>query len=61
MAEPFLFNYSRKNAEGQLEQDTAGEYFPVIFLKDGRLAVVTPLLSPDGARKGFTWRPILVP
>jgi hypothetical protein len=34
-------------------RDTAGEYLGVTFLRDGSLAVVTPIQS--GRRVGFSW------
>lgn len=37
-------------------RDTAGEYFPVVFLSDGDLAVVTPIRNFDTSRHGFSWR-----
>lgn len=37
-------------------RDTAGEYFPVAFLHDGRLAVVTTIQDDQGKRRGFAWR-----
>jgi len=35
---------------------TAGEYFPVAFLRNGRLAVVTTIQNDQGNRNGFDWR-----
>lgn len=38
-------------------KDTAGEYFPVIFLKDGALAAVTTIQDDQAQRFGFKfWR-----
>jgi len=34
-------------------RDTAGEYLAVAFLRDGTLAVVTPIQAPG--RRGFAW------
>ena len=34
---------------------TAGEYLPAIFLRDGRLAVVTPIQNRPAKRLGFTY------
>jgi hypothetical protein len=34
---------------------TAGEYLPVIFLHDGRLAVVTPIQNRSAKRLGFSY------
>ena len=37
-------------------RDTAGEYVPVLFLRDGRLAIATTIQDDQGKRFGFTWR-----
>lgn len=37
---------------------TAGEYFPVIFLADGGLAVVTPIFNRSSGKMGFVWQRI---
>jgi photosystem II stability/assembly factor-like uncharacterized protein len=34
---------------------TGGEYLPVLFLSDGDLAVVTPIVNLAEQRQGFTW------
>ena len=36
-------------------RDPGGEYVPVAFLKDGSLAVVTPIQNPRAGRFGFSW------
>ena len=36
-------------------RDTAGEYMPVAFLRDGSLGVVTPIQNQREKRKGFEW------
>lgn len=41
--------------EGDWRRDTAGEYVPVAYLRDGDLAVVTPLQDARTDRFGFTW------
>jgi len=41
-------------------RDTAGEYFPVAFLSDGDLAVVSPIRNFNVSRHGFSWRRIAV-
>ncbi len=40
--------------------DTAGEYLAVLFLKDGDLAVVSPIQNPSAKRFGFAWRRVRV-
>lgn len=40
----------------QFVRDTAGEYFPVAFLRDRTVAVVTPVQHEKERRFGFTWR-----
>jgi hypothetical protein len=37
------------------EADEGGEYLPVRFLRDGRVAVVTPVQHHAAGRLGFTW------
>ncbi|MDX1579110.1 MAG: sialidase family protein [Gemmatimonadota bacterium] len=36
-------------------RDTGGEYFPVLFLRDGGLGVVTTIQDPTERVGGFTW------
>ena len=36
-------------------RDTAGEYFPVAFLRDGSLGVVTTIQDDQRNRYGFSW------
>ena len=45
-------------AEGSAPvRDTGGEYLPVLFLRDGDLAVVSPIQNPAANRFGFVfWR-----
>jgi hypothetical protein len=38
------------------KRDTAGEYVPIVFLRDGRLAIVTTVQDDQQKRLGFTWR-----
>ncbi len=40
---------------GEWMRDTAGEYVPVVYLRDGDLGVVTPLQDARTNRFGFTW------
>ena len=35
--------------------DPAGEYLPVAFLRDGSVAVVTPIQNAGEKRVGFVW------
>ena len=58
-AEPFQFDSFWPDQDGQPTRDTAGEYIPVIFLRDGRLATVSTIQDPEQDEWGFTWRPIL--
>lgn len=60
-ATPLQFEIFSEGEDGELVRGTAGEYFPVIFLRDGSLAVVSPIRDPSGDRRGFTWRPIRLP
>jgi hypothetical protein len=39
-------------------RDTAGEYAPLAFLRDGRLAIVTTIQDDQRKRMGFSWRTI---
>ena len=39
-------------------RDTGGEYFPLAFLRDGRLAVVNAIQDDQGSRTGFSWRTV---
>ena len=36
--------------------DAGGEYLATAFLRDGSIAVVTPIQNPAKQRLGFTWR-----
>lgn len=38
------------------KRDTAGEYVPIAFLRDGRLAVITTIQNPQQKRFGFAFR-----
>jgi len=58
-AEPFQFDSFWRDENGQQNRSTAGEYIPVIFLRDGRLATVSTVQNPEKDEWGFTWRPIL--
>jgi len=54
LSEPLRFE-SWMEYEGEWMRDTAGEYVPVAYLRDGDLAVVTPLQDARSNRFGFTW------
>ena len=41
-------------------RDPAGEYAPIAFLRDGRLAVVTAIQDDQTKRWGFSWRSVVV-
>lgn len=56
-AEPFAPDSWRRRTPGPPTlYDTAGEYFPVAFLRDGRLAVVTTIQDEGRQRLGFSVR-----
>ena len=44
-----------REPNGPLFNDPAGEYLPIAFLRDGTLAVVTPIQNVQEGRAGFTW------
>jgi hypothetical protein len=57
-ADPFEIQaYSQADPDSSAVPEPAGEYIPVIFLRDGRLAVVSPIQDPVNERWGFTFRP----
>ena len=57
-AAPYTFPaYARTDTTATRTRDTAGEYVPVAFLRDGRLAVVTTIQDHKAGRLGFTFRP----
>jgi len=45
----------RRVKDGPFFNDPAGEYLPVAFLRDGSLAVVTPVQNQPEQRVGFVW------
>ena len=53
LAAPFTFE-ALDRASGIPQP--GGEYVPVAFLRDGRLAVVTPIQNLKANRLGFSWR-----
>ncbi|HEY0156942.1 MAG TPA: sialidase family protein [Thermoanaerobaculia bacterium] len=44
-----------REKDGPLFNDPAGEYLPVGFLRDGSIAVVTPVQNQPAGRRGFVW------
>ena len=57
-ATPFVVPaYNPPVANAIPTRDTGGEYIPIIFLSDGRLAIVTTIQDPISDRWGFTFRP----
>ena len=57
-ADPFAFPaFSRSDTSASPVRDTAGEYVPILFLRDGRLAVVSTIQDRAQNRFGFTFRP----
>jgi hypothetical protein len=58
VSEPILVDaWSRQQQPGDTarHRDTAGEYFPVVFLENGELGVVTTIQNVAAKRMGFTW------
>ncbi|MEO5588747.1 MAG: hypothetical protein ABIS03_04105, partial [Gemmatimonadaceae bacterium] len=56
-SEPFLVDAWKRTQPGDTtrHRDSAGEYFPVAFLKSGDLGVVTAVQDISAQRTGFTW------
>ncbi len=54
LSAPLRFE-SWMESDGEWMRDTAGEYVPVVYLRDGDLGVVTPLQDARTDRFGFTW------
>ena len=38
------------------QRDTAGEYLPIAFLRDGRVAVLSTIQDEQAKRYGFSFR-----
>jgi hypothetical protein len=57
MSEPLLVDTWKRQQSGDTirHRDSAGEYFPVVFLKNGELGVVTAVQDIPAKRTGFTW------
>jgi len=47
--------------ENPQTRSAAGEYLPVVFLRDGSLAVVSPIQNERAGRYGFSWWRLLAP
>jgi hypothetical protein len=57
-AESFAFPaFTRADSTAAWIRDTAGEYIPVVFLRDGRIVVVTTIQDTPRQARGFTFRP----
>jgi hypothetical protein len=54
---PNSWEFGRKLDEPR-RRDPAGEYVPLLFLRDGRLAVVTTIQDDQTKRFGFSWRTV---
>jgi hypothetical protein len=59
-ASPFAADsWQRRQPAGEpRRRDTAGEYVPIAFLRDGRLAIVTTIQDDQQNRAGFSWRTV---
>lgn len=57
LSEPLLVDAWRRQQPGDTvrHRDTAGEYFPAVFLKNGELGLVTTVQDVPEKRRGFTW------
>jgi hypothetical protein len=50
-------SWQRDQPAGEARRrDPAGEYVPLVFLRDGRLAIVTTIQDHQEKRFGFSWR-----
>jgi hypothetical protein len=57
-ADAFAFpSFSRRDTSAVRRRDTAGEYIPVAFMRDGRIALVTTIQDNANKQFGFTFRP----
>ena len=52
---PDTWGFGEKPGEAR-SRDTAGEYFPIVFLKNGRLGIVSTIQDDQNKRFGFAWR-----
>ncbi|MEP6507850.1 MAG: sialidase family protein [Gemmatimonadales bacterium] len=57
MSNPFVVDAWKRQQSGDTtrRRDSAGEYFPVAFLRSGELGVVTAVQNFPAQRAGFTW------
>lgn len=55
--QPDAWRFGAKPGEPR-KRDTAGEYVPIAFLRDGRLAVVTTIQDDQAKRFGFAFRTV---
>jgi len=54
---PEIWGLSSRRGENPTMRSAAGEYLPVAFLRDGSIAVVSPIQNEGANRYGFTfWR-----
>lgn len=54
---PDSWEFGQKPEEPR-RRDTAGEYAPIMFLRDGRIAIVTTIQDDQAKRFGFSWRTV---
>lgn len=54
---PDTWEFGQKPGEPR-RRDTAGEYVPLLFLRDGRLALVTTIQDEQTGRFGFSWKTV---
>ncbi len=58
---PFAIpSFVRNDSLPATHRDTAGEYVPIMFLAENRLAVVTTIQDRTSQRYGFTFRPFSI-
>lgn len=55
--QPDAWQFGAKTGEAP-KRDTAGEYVPVAFLRDGRIAVISTIQNERSKRFGFTFRTV---
>jgi hypothetical protein len=55
---PNSWSIGAPKAGAPRNRDTAGEYVPVTFLRDGRVGVVTTIQDVQKMRAGFEWRAV---
>jgi len=57
---PDSWEFNQKAGEPR-RRDSAGEYAPIAFLRDGQLALVTTIQDDSAKRFGFSWRTVVRP